>query len=38
VAPLHYLWRPYQQVIWTWDPRRIRDPGTAWTRTSPRNN
>ena len=24
VAPLHYLARPYQQVIWNWDRRTIR--------------
>lgn len=38
VAPFHYIWRPYQRVIWYWDRRRIRDPGTAWSETSPRNN
>src|SRR5574338_223303 len=24
VVPLHYLWRPYQVVIWNWDRRRNR--------------
>jgi len=38
VAPLHYLARPYQQVIWNWDRRTIRDPETAWSPTQPRNN
>lgn len=38
VAPLHYLWRPYQQVLWYWDRKRVRDPGTAWTETRPTNN
>ena len=38
VAPLHYTWRGYQQVIWYWDRRRVRAPGTAWTTTPPRNN
>ncbi|MHB1222481.1 MAG: respiratory nitrate reductase subunit gamma [Gemmatimonadaceae bacterium] len=38
VAPLHYIARPYQQVIWNWDRRTIRDPGTAWSPTRPRNN
>jgi len=38
VAPFHYIWRPYQQVIWYWDRRRIRDPLTPWTETRPRNN
>ncbi|HLA40208.1 MAG TPA: respiratory nitrate reductase subunit gamma, partial [Candidatus Glassbacteria bacterium] len=22
VLPLHYLWRPYQKVVWNWDRRR----------------
>jgi len=38
VAPLHYLWRPYQVVIWYWDRRRIRRPSTAWSDSRPRNN
>ena len=38
VAPLHYLVRPYQQVIWNWDRRAVRDPGTAWSRARPRSN
>lgn len=38
VAPLHYLWRPYQQVIWYWDRRAIRDPATAWSDARPKNN
>ena len=38
VAPLHYLLRPYQQVIWNWDRRAVRDAGTAWSPTPPRNN
>ena len=38
VAPFHYIWRPYQQVVWNWDRRRIRDPKTVWTTTHPRNN
>ena len=24
VVPIHYLWRPYQIVIWNWDRRRYR--------------
>jgi nitrate reductase gamma subunit len=24
VYPIHYLWRPYQVVIWNWNRRRIR--------------
>ncbi|GMU61476.1 MAG: nitrate reductase subunit gamma [Myxococcaceae bacterium] len=38
VAPLHYLARPYQRVIWNWDRKAIRDPRTPWTETRPRNN
>lgn len=38
VAPFHYLWRPYQQVMWHWDRRRVGSPETAWTTTRPRNN
>jgi nitrate reductase gamma subunit len=37
VAPLHYVIRPYQQVIWNWDRRTIRDPGTAWNKTRPQS-
>ncbi len=38
VAPLHYLARPYQRVMWNWDRKTIRDPASAWTHTRPRNN
>jgi nitrate reductase gamma subunit len=38
VVPLHYLWRPYQRVIWNWKRRSIRDPQSGWTPTPPRNN
>ena len=38
VAPLHYIVRPYQRVIWNWDRKTIRDPGTPWTPMRPRNN
>ncbi|MCC6747957.1 MAG: respiratory nitrate reductase subunit gamma [Deltaproteobacteria bacterium] len=38
VAPLHYLGRPYQRVMWNWDRKAIRDPATPWTRTRPKNN
>ena len=37
VYPLHYLWRPYQRVMWNWDKGRVRDPNTAWTRETPKN-
>ncbi len=38
VAPLHYIGRPYQQVIWNWNRRTIRDAGTAWSEARPKNN
>ena len=38
VAPLNYIVRPYQQVIWNVDRKRVRDPETAWSPTQPRNN
>ena len=38
VAPFHYIWRPYQQVIWYWDKRKIRDPSSVWTEHPPKNN
>jgi nitrate reductase gamma subunit len=38
VAPFHYIWRPYQVVIWCWDRNRIRQPGTVWSEARPRNN
>jgi nitrate reductase gamma subunit len=38
VAPLHYLWRPYQVVMWNWDRKLIRNPDSAWQKNRPRNN
>lgn len=38
VAPLHYIWRPYQVVIWYWDRKRRRQASTAWSDARPRNN
>lgn len=35
VAPLNYLVRPYQQVMWNWDRRRIRDPNGPWSKARP---
>ncbi len=35
VAPLHYIARPYQQVMWNWDRKTIRDPGTPWSEARP---
>jgi len=38
VAPVHYLWRPYQVVMWYWDRKKIRHADTAWQEVRPRNN
>ncbi len=38
VTPFHYIFRPYQQVIWYWNRKAVRDPKTAWTKTYPKNN
>src|SRR3990172_4574038 len=38
VAPLDYIVRPYQQVIWNWDRKAVRDPGTPWSKTRPQNS
>ena len=38
VAPIHYLWRPYQVVMWYWDKKLIREPATTWDTNRPRNN
>jgi len=38
VAPLHYISRPYQQVIWNWNRKAIRDPKTPWSEARPKNN
>ena len=37
VAPFHYLWRPYQVVIWYWDRKYVRRPDRAWAENRPRN-
>ncbi|MCC6850272.1 MAG: respiratory nitrate reductase subunit gamma [Deltaproteobacteria bacterium] len=37
VAPLHYLARPYQRVMWNWDRKAVRNPATPWSRARPRN-
>lgn len=37
VAPLHYIGRPYQKVIWNWDRKAIRDPKTKWSPTRPKS-
>lgn len=38
VVPLHYLWRPYQRVMWYWPRKQVRDPQAPWTFTKPENN
>ncbi len=38
VAPFHYIWRPYQQVMWYWDRKKIRDANNTWTEHRPQNN
>lgn len=38
VVPLHYISRPYQQVMWNWNRRAIRRPSTAWSEARPKNN
>ena len=37
VVPLHYIWRPYQLVIWSWDRRRVRRDDNEWSATKPTN-
>jgi len=36
VAPINYIVRPYQQVIWNWDRKAIRDPSTEWSAARPK--
>jgi nitrate reductase gamma subunit len=38
VPPINYLWRPYQQVYWNWDKKKVRNPSTIWTVKRPKNN
>lgn len=38
VPPLHYLWRPYQRVIWYWDRKKVRNPKSPWSVTKSQNN
>jgi len=37
VLPLNYIWRPYQQVIWYWDKRKVRNRKTPWSLQRPKN-
>ena len=38
VAPLHYLARPYQRVLWNWNRQKARDPKAPWSDARPRNS
>ena len=38
VFPFQYIWRPYQRVMWNWNRKSVRSPGTVWTQTRPKNN
>ena len=38
VFPVHYIFRPYQKVIWNWDRKTIRDSSAPWSKTQPKNN
>ena len=38
VPPLHYIWRPYQRVIWYWDRKKVRNPKSPWSVTKSQNN
>ena len=37
VVPLHYLWRPYQRVIWNWNKEKVRNPRSGWGMSKPKN-
>lgn len=37
VVPLHYIWRPYQLVIWSWDRKKVRRSDSGWSATKPTN-
>ncbi|KAA3610142.1 MAG: respiratory nitrate reductase subunit gamma [Calditrichaeota bacterium] len=38
VVPLHYIWRPYQRVMWYWHRKQVRNPNSPWTMKRPENN
>lgn len=38
VAPWHYIFRPYQRVIWYWNRKLINDATGAWSARRPKNN
>lgn len=35
VVPFHYIFRPYQQVIWYWDRKSINNVLTVWSKRRP---
>lgn len=37
VIPFHYLFRPYQKVIWNWDRKTVNNSESAWTKHQPKN-
>lgn len=37
VLPLNYIWRPYQQVMWYWDKKKVRSSKTPWSLQRPKN-
>lgn len=37
VLPLNYIWRPYQQVIWNWNKKKVRSAKTPWSLQRPKN-
>lgn len=37
VLPLNYLWRPYQQVMWYWNKKKVRSKDTPWSLQRPKN-
>lgn len=37
VLPLNYLWRPYQQVMWYWNKKKVRNDKTPWSLQRPKN-
>ena len=38
VAPLNYIVRPYQQVMWNWDRKSIRNPNMPWSKARPNSS
>ncbi len=38
VAPLHYIVRPYQLVMWNWDRKSIRNPNMPWSKARPNSS